>query len=89
VEDQLTTDELPPIPNPSVRPGARRAVEANAPTIEYAGFRYQLVMGLKGQAVMALPIPGQHKAAGKGKHCRAAVEKYNQERKNRELSDAA
>jgi hypothetical protein len=47
-------------------------------TIEYAGFRYQIVMGLKGQAVMAVPVEGQHKAAGKGKHCRAAVEQFNQ-----------
>lgn len=50
-------------------------------TIEYAGFLYQLVMGLKGQAVMATPLPGQHRAAAKGKHCRAAVEIFNQTRK--------
>ncbi len=77
----MNTDELPPIPNPSVRPGARRAVEENAPTIQYAGFRYQMVMGLKGQAVMAIPLPGQHPAANKGKHCRAAVEMFNEQRK--------
>lgn len=48
--------------------------------IEYAGFQYQLVMGLKGQAVMATPLPGQHRAAAKGKHCRAAVEEFNSTR---------
>jgi hypothetical protein len=47
--------------------------------IEYAGFRYQMVMGLKGQAVMATPLPGQHKAAGRIKHCRAAVEQFNEQ----------
>jgi hypothetical protein len=76
----MSADDLPPIPNPSVRPGARRAVDSNAPTIEYAGFRYQIVLGLKGQAVMAVPIAGQHPAAGKGKHCRAAVEQFNEAR---------
>lgn len=77
----MSADDLPPIPNPSVRHGARRATDANAPTIEYAGFRYQIVLGLKGQAVMAVPISGQHPAAGKGKHCRAAVEQFNSTRK--------
>jgi hypothetical protein len=80
--DDTNADELPPIPNPSVHHGARRAVEPNAPTVQYAGFRYQMVMGLKGQAVMAIPLPGQHKAAAKGRHCRAAVEQFNQRKQS-------
>lgn len=52
-------------------------IEKHIPTMTYAGFRYQMVMGLKGQAVMAVPMPGQHPAAAKGRHCRAAVEEFN------------
>lgn len=45
---------------------------------EYAGFHYDMeIQG--GKAVSAHPLICQHKAAGKDKHRRAAVETYNQE----------
>lgn len=49
--------------------------------IEYAGFFYHIHLDLNEQAVAADPTPHQHRAAGKDRHRRAAVEQYNQERR--------
>jgi hypothetical protein len=45
---------------------------------EYAGFRYFMEYE-NGLAVRATPCPGQHPAANKEKHRRAALETYQQE----------
>jgi hypothetical protein len=47
---------------------------------EYAGFDYILTLDDDGRAAWAKPVDGQHIAAGKDKHRRAAVEMYNQEK---------
>jgi len=44
-------------------------------TFEYAGFEYTLGENTHGEPVM-IPVPGQHPAASKDKHCRAALEEY-------------
>lgn len=46
---------------------------------EYAGFRYLIRIDALGKAIRATPLSGQHSAAAKDKHCRAAVEQYNRE----------
>jgi hypothetical protein len=51
-------------------------VKAKMPEIyEYAGFRYFLIFRENGQLIMD-PVPGQHPAAYKEKHRRAAAEQY-------------
>lgn len=45
---------------------------------EYAGFLY-VVLLVNQRAVSAHPKAGQHRAANKEKHCRAAVSCYNQD----------
>lgn len=50
------------------------------PTIEYAGFYYEIVEDEHGFARDAFPIRGQHKAASKDKHRRAACEEYDTKR---------
>ncbi len=47
---------------------------------EYAGFHYDMEMK-DGKAVWAHPQEGQHRAATKDRHRRAAVESFNQEKK--------
>lgn len=47
-------------------------------THEYVGFHYDMLIE-NGVAVAAFPLIGQHKAAGKEKHRRAAIETYNQQ----------
>jgi hypothetical protein len=49
---------------------------------EYAGFRYVIDIGGAGN-VRAVPEEGQHQAAWKEKHRRAAVETFFQEQKGR------
>lgn len=46
--------------------------------IEYAGFYYTIT--LVDGFFYAEPKPGQHKAAGKDKHRRAAIEQFLEER---------
>lgn len=41
--------------------------------VEYAGFRYQVMVGVKGE-VSIIPVEGQHRAASKAKHINAARE---------------
>lgn len=45
---------------------------------EYAGFRFHIVYRENGTLIMD-PVPGQHPAAYKEKHRRAAAEQYLQE----------
>lgn len=47
-------------------------------TYEYAGFVYEVIHD--GETVRLTPIPGQHSAANKEKHIRAARECYKQDR---------
>lgn len=49
-------------------------------TYEYAGFRYIMTLDETCKAVSARPAEGQHPAARKEKHLRAAVELYNEEK---------
>lgn len=49
---------------------------------EYAGFLYNIVIQEDGRLV-ADPIPGQHSAASKDKHRRAALEQYLSDYGNR------
>lgn len=51
----------------------------NHPEHEYAGFRYVIVHE-DGEPVRAEPVEGQHPAAAKDKHRRAALETFVQER---------
>ena len=44
---------------------------------EYAGFRYTITTD--GNHLRAAPLPGQHRAAAKDKHLRAAVECFMQD----------
>jgi len=46
------------------------------PEIEYVGFRYWIDFAPDGSPRAAIPFEGQHKAASKDKHCRAALEEY-------------
>lgn len=43
------------------------------PEVEYAGFRYQVLVGTQGE-VSIIPVEGQHRAASKAKHINAARE---------------
>lgn len=43
------------------------------PEVEYAGFRYQVLVGTQGE-VSIIPVEGQHRAASKAKHIQAARE---------------
>lgn len=53
---------------------------------EYAGFHYDMDLDDTGKAISAHPLIGQHKAAGKDKHRKAAVETYNEARAARQIS---
>lgn len=46
--------------------------------VDYVGFLYHIHLDLNGRAVMADPLPHQHRAAGKDHHRRAAIEIYNE-----------
>ena len=48
-----------------------------AATHEHAGFLYDIVP--EGDTRRAIPAPGQHPAAGKERHCRAALEGWLEE----------
>lgn len=41
---------------------------------EYAGFHYTMTVGDDGRVIGAVPLPGQHPAASKERHRRAAIE---------------
>lgn len=61
----------------------RAAIQARQPEVfEYAGFRY--AMGEDGQAS---PLPGQHPAAGKERHIRAAQDEFASLRQRKERAD--
>jgi hypothetical protein len=49
------------------------------PIYEYAGFRYTIEQRKGDDWLKAYPLPGQHPAANKDKHRRAAVEMFKQE----------
>lgn len=51
------------------------------PVYEYAGFLFAITTDTAGAAIQACPLPGQHPAAGKDKHRRAAIEGFNSENK--------
>ncbi len=57
------------------------AIEALIPKVEYAGFIYEIVVNRDGSAAWASPAHGQHRAAAKEKHRRAAIEEFNRTRK--------
>lgn len=66
----IIVDEFPgPIPE---------TVQGRTCVYEYAGFRYNIVE--TGRSITATPCPGQHPAANKEKHRRAAVELYREGR---------
>lgn len=43
--------------------------------VVYAGFSYTIARGEKG-FLIATPLPGQHRAAGKERHRRGAIDEY-------------
>jgi hypothetical protein len=56
-------------------------------TYEYAGFRYYVDIDAIGTVRMR-PVEGQHWAAARDKHLRAAREMYMAERRRRERASA-
>ena len=54
-------------------------------TIEYAGFTYEI--SREGEIIYAIPTPGQHRAAYKEKHRRAAIEAWHNKIKSTSVNN--
>jgi len=51
-------------------------VKYTAVIFEYAGFKFYIIINSAGDVVDAVPLPGQHYAAQRDRHRRAAMESY-------------